>query len=125
MSATDTENAHGIEEKKAALRDVGMEESEEDHVPEGMEEMSPNKRYIRFDETITANGARSSIQTSYKAFDTKNGVEIEWHKISLNEIEESEQQRVTQCINLVKKIESKYVINIWHVGFQKIHVRLI
>ena len=78
------------------------------HVPEGMVEMSPNKRYIRFDELISKETVR--IQSSYKAFDTKNGMEIAWHKINLNTLEESEQSRVTQGINLVKKIQSNFII---------------
>ena len=57
-------------------------------------EISPNKRYIRFDVIVaqTING----IQSSYKAFDTKNGIEVEWHHINLNALEEDEQSRVVQ-----------------------------
>ena len=62
----------------------------------GVVEISPNKRYIRFDDTVaqTING----IQSSYKAFDTKNGIEVEWHHINLNALEEDEQSRVVQVI---------------------------
>jgi hypothetical protein len=57
-------------------------------------EISPNKRYIRFDKIVaqTING----IQSSYKAFDTKIGMEVEWHHINLNALQESEQSRVSQ-----------------------------
>jgi hypothetical protein len=62
----------------------------------GVVEISPNKRYIRFDIIVaqTING----IQSSYKAFDTKNGIEVEWHRINLNALEEDEQSRVVQVI---------------------------
>ena len=62
----------------------------------GVVEISPNKRYIRFDDTVaqTING----IQSSYKAFDTKNGIEVEWHHINLNALEEDEQSRVVQVM---------------------------
>lgn len=60
----------------------------------GVVEISPNKRYIRFGIIVaqTING----IQSSYKAFDTKNGIEVAWHHINLNALQESEQSRVTQ-----------------------------
>ena len=65
----------------------------------GVVEISPNKRYIRFGVIVaqTING----IQSSYKAFDTKNGIEVAWHHISLNALQESEQSRVTQVIRLL------------------------
>ena len=68
-------------------------ESSEDPLA-GVVEISPNKRYIRFDVIVaeTING----IQSSYKAFDTKNGIEVEWHRINLNALEEDEQSRVVQ-----------------------------
>ena len=64
----------------------------------GVVEISPNKRYIRFDIIVaqTING----IQSSYKAFDTKNGIEVEWHHINLNALEEDEQSRVVQVMVL-------------------------
>ena len=49
--------------------------------------MSPNKRYIRFEGYTSVSS--SSIQSSFKAFDTKNGIEITWHKINLNSLEQS------------------------------------
>ena len=64
----------------------------------GVVEISPNKRYIRFGDIVaqTING----IQSSFKAFDTKNGIEVAWHHINLNALQESEQSRVTQVIEL-------------------------
>ena len=60
----------------------------------GVVEISPNKRYIRFDENISM--TVDGVQYSYKAFDTKNGIEVVWHQINLNALRESEQSRVTQ-----------------------------
>lgn len=77
-----------------------------DFVVAGVADMSPNKRYIRWNELI-ANG---SSQYSYKAFDTKNGIEVVWHTINLNEMEESEQSRVAACVNIVRRIQHKYII---------------
>lgn len=59
-------------------------------------EISPNRRYVRFGVIVgqTING----IQSSYKAFDTKNGIEVAWHHINLNALQESEQSRVTQVL---------------------------
>lgn len=84
---------------------------------QGVVEMSPNKRYIRFEGFTSVSS--SSIQSSFKAFDTKNGIEITWHKINLNSLEEAEQSRVTQCVNTVKKIQSKYVIEFLDSWFSK------
>lgn len=65
----------------------------------GVVEISPNKRYIRFEVIVaqTVNG----IQSSYKAFDTKNGIEVAWHHINLNALQESEQSRVTQVLRQI------------------------
>jgi WNK lysine deficient protein kinase len=65
--------------------------------PEGIVEMSENHRYIRFQEVIriTFNG----LLTSYKAFDTTDGVEIAWHKISIPEINEEEKLRFDQFMS--------------------------
>ena len=73
----------------------------------GVVEISPNKRYIRFGVIVaqTING----IQSSYKAFDTKNGIEVAWHHINLNALQESEQRRVTQ----VFKLADLYFMNIY------------
>lgn len=87
------------------------------HQLQGVVEMSPNKRYIRFEEEVSS--ISSTIQSSYKSFDTKNGVEIVWHKINLNSLEEAEQSRVTHCINTVKYIQSKYVIEYLDTWFSK------
>jgi WNK lysine deficient protein kinase len=60
--------------------------------PEGVVEMSENHRYIRFHDIIriTFNG----LLTSYKAFDTTDGVEIGWHKILIPaDISEIEKQK--------------------------------
>jgi hypothetical protein len=61
----------------------------------GVAEISPNKRYIRFDELVSK--TMDGIKLSYKAFDTKNGIEVEWNYINLNALKESEQSRVTQA----------------------------
>ena len=87
------------------------------HQQQGVVEISPNKRYIRFEGDSPPTS--SSIQSSFKAFDTKNGIEIAWHKINLNSLEEFEQTRVAQCINIVKKIHSKYVIEYLDSWFSK------
>ena len=71
-------------------------------------EISPKQRYLRFNDLISQ--SKNSIQSSFKAFDTKNGIEVVWHTINLNSLDESEQSRVTKCVNIVKKIQNKYVI---------------
>ena len=71
-------------------------------------DISPNKRYLRWNEVILQ--SQSSVQSSYKAFDTKNGIEVVWHTINLNSLSETEQNRIVHCVNIVKKIQNKYVI---------------
>lgn len=71
-------------------------------------EISPKQRYLRFNDLISQ--SKNSIQSSFKAFDTKNGIEVVWHTINLNSLDESEQSRVTKCVNIVKKIQNKYII---------------
>jgi WNK lysine deficient protein kinase len=71
-------------------------------------DMSPNKRYIRWSEVVSQ--SESNERVSYKAFDTKNGMEVVWHTINLNAMEDAEQARVVQCLNMVKNIQHKYVL---------------
>jgi len=71
-------------------------------------EISPNKRYVCFEELLSKTA--NSIQSSFKAFDTKNGIEVVWHTINLNALNESEQMGVTKCANVVKKIQNRYII---------------
>jgi WNK lysine deficient protein kinase len=72
----------------------------------GVVEVSPNKRYIRFENLLYSN----EIKSTNKAFDTKNGVEVAWHTINLNSLKESEQMGVTQCVNIIKMIQCDYII---------------
>lgn len=70
--------------------------------------MSPNKRYLRFEEVLANSG--DGLHLSYRAFDTKNGIELAWHTISLNALSESEQKQITQCVNIVKNVVNKNII---------------
>lgn len=76
--------------------------------PNRYADISPNKRYLRWNEVILQ--SQSNVQSSYKAFDTKNGIEVVWHSINLNSLSETEQNRIVHCVNIVKKIQNKYVI---------------
>ena len=82
----------------------------------GVADMSPNRRYIRWNDIISHNDSNSRF--TYRAFDTKNGTEVCWHTVNFNAMEESEQSRVAQCVNIVKDIQHKYVIeyqSLWFV----------
>jgi len=81
-------------------------------------EISPNKRYIRF-EVILSQANSSRIQSSYKAFDTRNGIEVAWHVINTQNLREAEQTRLTQCVNSVKDIQSKHVTEFLTCWFDK------
>lgn len=85
----------------------------------GVAEISPNKRYIRFEIIIPRFVQYQNIQSSYKGFDTKNGIEVAWHIINLNLIKESEQSHVIQCIHIVKDIQNKYITEFLAQWFDK------
>lgn len=68
--------------------------------------LSPNKRYVRWNDVISKSGG----VCSFKGFDTKNGIEVVWHKIDLNSLDESEQSRVTDCVKTVKNMNSKNIV---------------
>jgi WNK lysine deficient protein kinase len=73
--------------------------------PEGVVEMSENHRYIRFHDIIriTFNG----LLTSYKAFDTTDGVEIGWHKILIPaDISEIEKQKFDDFMQHLSQLGS-------------------
>jgi WNK lysine deficient protein kinase len=84
----------------------------------GVVEISPNKRYIRFGETLSRT-THSNIQSSYKAFDTKNGIEVAWHIINLNSLNESEQSRVIHSVHTAKDIQNKYITEFLSHWFDK------
>ena len=66
----------GIREK------IQQQKSEEQRVMEessaalaGVVGMSPKQRYLRFEEEL---GKGSSLHNSYRAFDTRNGIQVSW-----------------------------------------------
>jgi serine/threonine protein kinase len=76
-------------------------------------EISPNKRYIRFEELISQTG---NIKFSYKAFDTRNGTEVIWQKICMSDLSESEQERISRSANYLKEVQHQHImeyLSIW------------
>ena len=95
--------------KSTDLKDNDRESlSSTDDPLKGVAEISPNKRYIRFEELLSQENSHR-IQQSFKAFDTKNGIEVAWHIINLNSLKDSEQSQVIQCVQTVNNIQSKYI----------------
>ena len=86
----------------------------------GVAEISPYQRYIRFNEINRKTG---NIGISYKAFDTINAIEVDWHVICLDDLAASDYERITRSANvLVKKIQSKHIVEyltIWEVRDSK------
>ncbi len=80
--------------------------------------MSPNKRYIRWNDLISSSS--NNGQFSYNAFDTKNGIEVVWHTINLNVMDESQQSKLVHCVNIVKNIQHKYIIEYQSIWFNDV-----
>ena len=70
-------------------------------------EISPNKRYIRFEELISQTG---NIKFSFKAFDTRNGTEVVWQKICMSDLSETEQERISRSANYLKEVQNKHIM---------------
>jgi hypothetical protein len=78
-----------------------------------IKEVSPNQRYIRFGEII---GHTGNIKCSFKAFDTRNGIEVAWHVINLSGLDDLEQEEVARSAAFLKDIRNKFVaeyLSIW------------
>lgn len=71
----------------------------------GVVETSPGKRYMRYDVLLSKLDVTSS-QSSYKAFDTKNGIEVIWNIINLSTSDDISRQYVMECTQIVKNIEN-------------------
>jgi WNK lysine deficient protein kinase len=70
-------------------------------------ELSPDERYVRFHDVITKT---NNVQISYKAFDTINGVEIAWHKISMSSFQQSDYDKFVSCINIVNSLHCENIV---------------
>lgn len=81
--------------------------------------VSPSNRYLRFDEVLSHEYSHR-MQLSYKAFDTKNGIEVAWHIINLDTLQETEQRQVTDVVGEFKekKFESRYVTEVFDSWFE-------
>lgn len=78
-----------------------------------IKEVSPNQRYIRFGEIISQTG---NIKCSFKAFDTRNGIEVAWHVINLSGLDDMEQEEVARSAAFLKDIHNKFIaeyLSIW------------
>lgn len=78
-----------------------------------IEEISPNKRYVRFGEVISRT---ENIKVSYRGFDTRNGIEVAWHAIDLSGLNDAEQEEVAKSANSLKALDSKFIaqyLSIW------------
>ena len=76
-------------------------------------EVSPNKRYIRFNERYSNT---ANIKASYRGFDTKNGIEVVWQKIYLSALGEAEQEPIMRSLIYLKDIQQKHIVeylSIW------------
>jgi Protein kinase domain len=90
--------------------DLDGESSGDDPPIKGLVEVSPNQRYLRFEERLSGDDEHS-MQSSYKAFDTKNGIEVAWHIINLTSLKEKDERRATHCINAIQDLQYRNVIS--------------
>ena len=98
----------GIREK------IQQQKSEEQRVMEessaalaGVVGMSPKQRYLRFEEEL---GKGSSLHNSYRAFDTRNGIQVSWHAVHLETLSHHDYEQVTSIISYQKDIVHKNII---------------
>ena len=70
-------------------------------------EISPYQRYIRFNNII---GQSGNLGTSYKAFDTINAIEVDWHIICFNDLMAADCERMTRSANVLKRIQNKHIV---------------
>lgn len=87
--------------------ETGSDEDRNSFATPEYAEISPNDRYIRFDEIIMQTG---KVKATYKAFDTRNGIEVAWTKINLSDVSKVEQERMTRSANYLLEIQHKYII---------------
>ncbi|KAJ1413723.1 hypothetical protein B484DRAFT_401968 [Ochromonadaceae sp. CCMP2298] len=83
--------------------------------PSGVVDISPNRRYVRSNDIIS--GTVDRPLCSYKAFDTNNGVEIAWHKLSLRSFDPVERKLLARNIEIVRNIEIENIIrylDLWY-----------
>jgi len=71
-------------------------------------EISPTKRYIRFNERLSNT---ANIKASYRGFDTKNGIEVVWQKIYLSDLGEAEQEPIMRSLNYVKDVHQVHIVD--------------
>lgn len=110
--------------EKSAEKPVEKSIHIEPHLLAGnVADMSPGERYVRCNELISQDV--NSFQVSYKAFDTRNGIEVVWHTIRLEKMQEADQIGVLASSNLIHKLskekekadKDKYIIDflgVWH-----------
>ena len=75
------------------------QQSEEQRVMEessaalaGVVGMSPKQRYLCFEEEL---GRGSCLHNSYRAFDTRNGIQVSWHAVHLETLSHHEHHVLT------------------------------
>ena len=88
-------------------------EDEYHTLPSQVEEISPNKRYVRFAEVIRFT---DDIKVSYRGFDTRNGIEVAWHAIDLGGLKEEEQEAVARSASSLRELDNEYIaqyLSVW------------
>ena len=91
----------------------GKQEEDQYNLPSKVQEISPNERYVRFAEVLSYT---ENIKVSYRAFDTRNGIEVAWHAIDLSGLNDAEQEEVARSANSLKELESEYIaqyLSVW------------
>ena len=93
MKQPQSEEQRVMEESSAALA--------------GVVGMSPKQRYLCFEEKL---GPGSSLHNSYKAFDTRNGIQVSWHAVNLETLSHDDYEKVTSIISYQKDTVHKNII---------------
>ena len=72
-------------------------------------ESSPQARYVRFDEVL----GKGAYKTVYRAYDTREGVEVAWNSVNLNGIPKHEKARIINEVKLLDKLEHENIIDFY------------
>lgn len=110
-STTEKEGPEHIMEESEGLDNRTDEDAY--NLPSKVEEISPNERYVRFAEVISYT---ENIKVSYRAFDTRNGIEVAWHAIDLSGLGDEEQEEIARSANSLRGLESEYIaqyLSVW------------
>ena len=89
------------------------------NTPSGVVEISPYRRYIRFDDIIGSN-VDGNIAVAYRGFDTINAIEVDWHMIDFSELglidDFDHMKRFADELKNIQNIQIQNIQNTWFIA---------